>query len=219
MSARSIRRSGVASRRRAIISATKSTRSRLRDAHRTRSTELRQRRSEGEARALILGCGLRLETAAPRSDRRRACRGDRLDREDTRAHAKCAFPQGVALRPVRRARGARLRGLPWARSGGLGGSLCSGSAFCPTGGRRCSIRSARHELRHAEVFLADRWRLLGAIEAINGLILFGNRVNLKSLSPASSWLSAAGRHLSRLCARRLRGWLRSRAGRRCRSSR
>ncbi len=26
---------------------------------------------------------------------------------------------------------------------------------------------------HAEVFLDDRWRLLGAIEAVNGLILFG----------------------------------------------
>ena len=26
---------------------------------------------------------------------------------------------------------------------------------------------------HAEVFLEDRWRLLGAIEAVNGLILFG----------------------------------------------
>ena len=26
---------------------------------------------------------------------------------------------------------------------------------------------------HAAVFLADRWRLLGAIEAVNGLILFG----------------------------------------------
>ena len=26
---------------------------------------------------------------------------------------------------------------------------------------------------HAPIFLADRWRLLGAIEAVNGLILFG----------------------------------------------
>ena len=26
---------------------------------------------------------------------------------------------------------------------------------------------------HAAIFLADRWRLLGAIEAVNGLILFG----------------------------------------------
>src|SRR5271157_3803299 len=26
---------------------------------------------------------------------------------------------------------------------------------------------------HAQVFLEDRWRLLGAIEAVNGLILFG----------------------------------------------
>jgi hypothetical protein len=26
---------------------------------------------------------------------------------------------------------------------------------------------------HAEIFLAQRWRLLGAIEAMNGLILFG----------------------------------------------
>jgi hypothetical protein len=26
---------------------------------------------------------------------------------------------------------------------------------------------------HADVYLEDRWRLLGAIEAVNGLILFG----------------------------------------------
>ena len=26
---------------------------------------------------------------------------------------------------------------------------------------------------HADVFLEDRWRLLGAIEAVNGMILFG----------------------------------------------
>ncbi len=26
---------------------------------------------------------------------------------------------------------------------------------------------------HAEIFLEDRWKLLGAIEAVNGLILFG----------------------------------------------
>jgi hypothetical protein len=26
---------------------------------------------------------------------------------------------------------------------------------------------------HAPTFLEDRWRLLGAIEAVNGLILFG----------------------------------------------
>jgi hypothetical protein len=26
---------------------------------------------------------------------------------------------------------------------------------------------------HADIFLVDRWRLLGAIEAVNGLILFG----------------------------------------------
>jgi hypothetical protein len=26
---------------------------------------------------------------------------------------------------------------------------------------------------HAEIFLEDRWRLLGAIEAVNGMILFG----------------------------------------------
>ena len=26
---------------------------------------------------------------------------------------------------------------------------------------------------HAEIYLEDRWRLLGAIEAVNGLILFG----------------------------------------------
>ncbi len=26
---------------------------------------------------------------------------------------------------------------------------------------------------HAEIYLADRWLLLGAIEAVNGLILFG----------------------------------------------
>jgi hypothetical protein len=26
---------------------------------------------------------------------------------------------------------------------------------------------------HAEIFLEDRWKLLGAIEAMNGLILFG----------------------------------------------
>lgn len=26
---------------------------------------------------------------------------------------------------------------------------------------------------HAPIFLEDRWRLLGAIEAVNGLILFG----------------------------------------------
>ena len=26
---------------------------------------------------------------------------------------------------------------------------------------------------HAPIFLADRWRLLGAIEAVDGLILFG----------------------------------------------
>ncbi len=26
---------------------------------------------------------------------------------------------------------------------------------------------------HADVYLADRWRLLSAIEAVNGLILFG----------------------------------------------
>ena len=26
---------------------------------------------------------------------------------------------------------------------------------------------------HAQIYLADRWQLLGAIEAVNGLILFG----------------------------------------------
>jgi hypothetical protein len=26
---------------------------------------------------------------------------------------------------------------------------------------------------HADIFLVDRWKLLGAIEAVNGLILFG----------------------------------------------
>ena len=26
---------------------------------------------------------------------------------------------------------------------------------------------------HADVYLEDRWRLLGTIEAVNGLILFG----------------------------------------------
>ena len=33
--------------------------------------------------------------------------------------------------------------------------------------------SAMTAYGHADVYLEDRWRLLGAIEAVNGLILFG----------------------------------------------
>ena len=33
--------------------------------------------------------------------------------------------------------------------------------------------SAMTSYGHADVYLEDRWRLLGAIEAVNGLILFG----------------------------------------------
>ena len=33
--------------------------------------------------------------------------------------------------------------------------------------------SAMTSYGHADVYLEDRWQLLGAIEAVNGLILFG----------------------------------------------
>jgi hypothetical protein len=36
--------------------------------------------------------------------------------------------------------------------------------------------------RHAPIFLADRWRLLGAIEAVYGLILFGLTTALRRYS-------------------------------------
>lgn len=50
----------------------------------------------------------------------------------------------------------------------------SGSAPCQTGATRCFYSlGAVASYGHADIYLAERWRLLGAIEAVNGLILFG----------------------------------------------
>ena len=133
-----------------------------------------QRRARGKRGDLVVGSGLVVGTAAPRSDRRRACLGDRLDREDARAHRRFGPAQARrASSSSSRSRRSPARSISGSRRR-PGRVSISGSAPCPTGGTRCSIRSARSPATVTPtILLEDRWRLLGAIEAVNGLILFG----------------------------------------------
>ena len=81
--------------------------------------------------------------------------------------------QGVALHHLCRARGARLDRVPRPRSGRVGGSRSLGRRVIRLAGRNALFARRDDQLRHANVYLEDCWRMLGAIEAVNGLILFG----------------------------------------------
>jgi hypothetical protein len=111
--------------------------------------------AKGEARGSILGFGLVVGIAAPRFDRHRACLSDTLDRKDAREISRHGRKKGVAFRDLCCVRGTSLGALPaWAPA-----MLYSLEAITSFG--------------HAQIYLADRWQLLGAIEGVNGLILFG----------------------------------------------
>jgi hypothetical protein len=127
---------------------------------------------EGEARDLVLGSGLVVGAAAPRHDSRRACLGDRLDRKYARPHWWFAPARRSALRHLCRGRGACAVYLGLEAAAWAGLYLWLGAS---TDWRDAMLYSlgAITSYGHAEVFLESRWRLLGAIEAVNGVILFG----------------------------------------------
>ena len=112
-------------------------------------------------------------TAAPRSDSRRACLGDRLDREDAREYRgsdpreASRFVIFVALAALASAVYLALEAAAWAALYLWVGALPTWRAAM------LYSLSAMTSYGHADVYLEDRWQLLGAIEAVNGLILFG----------------------------------------------
>jgi hypothetical protein len=123
-------------RRRAIISATRSTSSKtpcdasdpivpieavVRPISKRKPATIAS--GKGEARGSIMGSGLVGGITAPRSDRRRARLSDILDSKDAPDASTHGRKQGVAFRHLCCVRGARFGGVFGDRSGGLGGSL------------------------------------------------------------------------------------------------
>ena len=114
-----------------------------------------------------------LGTAAPRAYNRRACLGDRRDREDAReisrfGPAKASrFIIFVALAAIASTVYLALEAAAWAALYLWVGALSASRAAM------LYSLSAITSYGHADVYLEDRWQLLGAIEAVNGVILFG----------------------------------------------
>jgi hypothetical protein len=128
---------------------------------------------EGEACGSIPGSRLVVGIAVPRSERHCARLSDTLDREDARDISTHGRKEGVAFRDLCCVRGARLGGVFGDRSGGLGCPLLWLGALPAWAPAMLYSLEAIASFGHARIYLADRWELLGAIEAVNGLILLG----------------------------------------------
>ena len=160
-------------RRRAIISATRSTSSTNPCDASVAMAPPPDCAGEGGARGLVVVSGLGMGAAAPRSHNRRPRIGDRAHREGARAHRRLGCARHLTLCDARRARGARHDRLSGSRSGGLGGSLLVGWRFAYVAGSDALFPQRDDRLRARRRLSRGPWRLLGAIEAVNGLILFG----------------------------------------------
>jgi hypothetical protein len=120
-----------------------------------------------------MGSGSVVGAAAPRPDRRRACVSDILDSQDARDLSTHSRKQGVPFRhlvafaALATAVYLAIEAAAWAVLYLWLGAL---AAWAPA---MLYSLEAITSLGHAQVYLDDRWQLLGAIEAVNGLILFG----------------------------------------------
>ena len=135
----------------------------------------------------VCGLGLIYERAIRLLGRR--CRGAADD---------AAVPGAAGRRGAAGNRSARHRG------GRLGGRPMSSSVPCQDGASRCCIHLAPSPAYgHANEYLRPAWQLLGALEALNGMMLFG--LTSRSCSPSSRDLAAQRQPGDGGCGRGLSG--------------